>query len=124
MSAPEAIVTWRGPVAEGAKPNLKRPPFSNKKSRVHKDPPPRVYCRPDPGGQARGFSFCTRRGIVKRVTRYCRWRQNALMLCMERRDRNELDKLSGLSCFEKPALQAPVGAGLSVWFRGHFAVAL
>jgi len=43
---------------------------------------------------------------------------------MESRDRNQLDKLSGLSRIEKPALQAPVGAGLSLWFRGHFAVAL
>jgi hypothetical protein len=42
----------------------------------------------------------------------------------EKRDRNQLDKLSGLSCFEKPALQAPVGAGLPLWFRRHFAVAM
>src|SRR6266481_1635376 len=51
MSAPEAIVTWRGPVAEGANLNLKRPPSSNKKSRV-KDPPNGLHAIAD-GGRMR-----------------------------------------------------------------------
>src|SRR5882724_10554596 len=123
MSAPEAIVTWRGPVAEGAKLSFKDRLSQNEKSRVQRPAATRLL-RSGSWRAGPRLSLFTRCGIVKRVIRYCRWRPNTLMLGMERRDRNPLDKLSGLSCFENPALQAPVGAGLSVWFRGHFAVAL
>src|SRR5260370_36661190 len=43
---------------------------------------------------------------------------------MERADRNRADKLSGLSQREYPALQTPVGAGLSFCFRGNPSLAL
>jgi hypothetical protein len=46
------------------------------------------------------------------------------MLCGERADRNQPDKLPGLSQCEYPAFQTTVGAGPSLRFRGHFAVAL
>src|SRR5258708_29542890 len=64
------------------------------------------------------------RGIVKWITHYCRQVPNAPILCKERRDRNEPDKLSGLPHCEWPAFPATFSAGLSLRFRGHFAVAL
>src|SRR6267154_2728678 len=46
------------------------------------------------------------------------------MLCRERRDRNQPDKLSGLSQREYPALQTPFGAGPSLRLRRNPSLAL
>src|SRR5258706_6769253 len=46
------------------------------------------------------------------------------MLSTERRDRNQPDKLSGLSQREYPALQTPFGAGLSLRLCGNPSLAL
>src|SRR5260370_9979004 len=46
------------------------------------------------------------------------------MLCRERRERNQPDRLSGLSQREYPALQTPFGAGLSLRLRGNPSLAL
>jgi len=45
-------------------------------------------------------------------------------LVKEKADQHEPDKLPGLSQFELPAFQTPVGAGLSLQSLGHPAVAL
>jgi len=45
-------------------------------------------------------------------------------LVEERTNQHEPDKLPGLSQFELPAFQTPVGAGLSLQSLGHPAVAL
>jgi hypothetical protein len=46
------------------------------------------------------------------------------MLCEESSDRNQPDKLPGLSQCEYPAIQTPVTAGLSFWLCGDATVAL
>jgi hypothetical protein len=46
------------------------------------------------------------------------------MLSGERRDRNQLDKLPGLSQYQQPAFQTPFGPRLSLQRCGHSAVAL
>ena len=46
------------------------------------------------------------------------------MLCEESSDRNQPDKLPGLSQCQYPAIQTPVSAGLSFWPCGNATVAL
>jgi hypothetical protein len=46
------------------------------------------------------------------------------IVCRERKDQPQPDKLPGLSCLERPAIQTPLDAGPSFRLRGHSAVAL
>jgi len=46
------------------------------------------------------------------------------MLWREKKDRNQADKLPGLSCGEQPAFQTAIGTGPSPGVRGRPAVAV